>query len=50
MAEIMYWEAIMRAHDEEMTNDPMVIAMRPSAMWGIGAKGTLGWMWKPAGQ
>jgi len=27
MAEMMYWEAIRRAHDEEMTNDPMVIAM-----------------------
>jgi pyruvate dehydrogenase E1 component beta subunit len=27
MAEIMYWEAIRRAHDEEMANDPMVIAM-----------------------
>jgi pyruvate dehydrogenase E1 component beta subunit len=27
MAEIMYWEAILRAHDEEMANDPMVIAM-----------------------
>ncbi len=27
MAEIAYWEAILRAHDEEMTNDPMVIAM-----------------------
>ena len=27
MAEIMVWEAIRRAHDEEMANDPMVIAM-----------------------
>ncbi len=27
MAEIMYWEAIRRAHDEEMANDPLVIAM-----------------------
>lgn len=27
MAEIAYWEAIQRAHDEEMANDPMVIAM-----------------------
>ncbi len=27
MAEIMYWEAIRRAHDEEMENDPMVICM-----------------------
>ncbi len=27
MAEIMYWEALRRAHDEEMANDPMVIAM-----------------------
>jgi len=27
MAEIAYWEAIHRAHDEEMTNDPLVIAM-----------------------
>ena len=27
MAELMYWEAIRRAHDEEMTHDPMVIAM-----------------------
>jgi pyruvate dehydrogenase E1 component beta subunit len=27
MAEIFYWEAIRRAHDEEMTNDPLVIAM-----------------------
>lgn len=25
--EIMYWEAIRRAHDEEMTRDPLVIAM-----------------------
>jgi pyruvate dehydrogenase E1 component beta subunit len=27
MAEIAYWEAIRRAHDEEMANDPLVIAM-----------------------
>lgn len=27
MAEIMYWEAIRRAHDEEMARDPLVIAM-----------------------
>lgn len=27
MANIMYWEAIRRAHDEEMTNDPLVICM-----------------------
>lgn len=27
MAEIMYWEAIRRAHDEEMSNDPLVICM-----------------------
>ncbi len=27
MAEIFYWEAIRRAHDEEMTRDPLVIAM-----------------------
>ncbi|VAW72476.1 Acetoin dehydrogenase E1 component beta-subunit [hydrothermal vent metagenome] len=27
MSEIMYWEAIRRAHDEEMDNDPMVICM-----------------------
>ncbi len=27
MANIMFWEAIVRAHDEEMANDPMVIAM-----------------------
>ena len=27
MAEIAYWEAIQRAHDEEMANDPLVIAM-----------------------
>ncbi len=27
MAETAYWEAIQRAHDEEMANDPMVIAM-----------------------
>ncbi len=27
MAELMYWEAIRRAHDEEMANNPMVICM-----------------------
>jgi pyruvate dehydrogenase E1 component beta subunit len=27
MAEIMYWEAIRRAHDEEMERDPLVICM-----------------------
>ena len=27
MANIMMWEAIKRAHDEEMANDPLVIAM-----------------------
>jgi len=27
MAEIAYWEAIRRAHDEEMANDKLVIAM-----------------------
>jgi pyruvate dehydrogenase E1 component beta subunit len=27
MAELAYWEAIQRAHDEEMANDKMVIAM-----------------------
>ncbi|NOX27398.1 MAG: alpha-ketoacid dehydrogenase subunit beta [Gammaproteobacteria bacterium] len=27
MANLMYWQAIRRAHDEEMTNDPLVIAM-----------------------
>ncbi|MBF0218192.1 MAG: alpha-ketoacid dehydrogenase subunit beta [Gammaproteobacteria bacterium] len=27
MAEMMYWEAIRRAHDEEMQNDPLVICM-----------------------
>ncbi len=27
MAEIMYWEALRRAHDEEMANDPLVIVM-----------------------
>ncbi|MGM0594406.1 MAG: alpha-ketoacid dehydrogenase subunit beta [Pseudomonadota bacterium] len=27
MAELMYWEAIRRAHDEEMAHDPLVIAM-----------------------
>ncbi|MCW8918595.1 MAG: alpha-ketoacid dehydrogenase subunit beta [Gammaproteobacteria bacterium] len=27
MAEIRYWEAIRRAHDEEMAHDPLVIAL-----------------------
>ena len=27
MAEMMFWEAIRRAHDEELSNDPMVFAM-----------------------
>ena len=27
MAEMMYWEAIQRAHDEEMSRDPLVICM-----------------------
>jgi len=27
MAELMYWEAIRRAHDEELANDPHVIVM-----------------------
>ena len=27
MAEMYYWEAIRRAYDEELANDPMVIAM-----------------------
>jgi pyruvate dehydrogenase E1 component beta subunit len=27
MAEMMYWEAIQRAHDEEMARDPLVICM-----------------------
>ena len=27
MAEMMYWEAVRRAHDEEMANDPLVICM-----------------------
>ncbi|MHB1565516.1 MAG: alpha-ketoacid dehydrogenase subunit beta [Acidiferrobacter sp.] len=27
MAEIAYWEAIRRAHDEELAHDPLVIAM-----------------------
>ncbi len=27
MVEMAYWEAIRRAHDEELANDPMVIAM-----------------------
>ena len=27
MAQLAYWEAIRRAHDEEMAKDPMVIAM-----------------------
>jgi len=27
MSEIMFWEALRRAHDEEMTRDPLVICM-----------------------
>lgn len=27
MAQMMFWEAVRRAHDEEMTNDPLVICM-----------------------
>jgi pyruvate dehydrogenase E1 component beta subunit len=27
MAELMFWEAVRRAHDEEMARDPMVICM-----------------------
>ena len=27
MAELAYWEAIRRAHDEELAHDKMVIAM-----------------------
>ncbi len=27
MAQMMFWEAVRRAHDEEMANDPMVICM-----------------------
>lgn len=27
MAELMFWEAVKRAHDEEMANDPMVICL-----------------------
>ncbi|MFA9460371.1 alpha-ketoacid dehydrogenase subunit beta [Thiohalorhabdus methylotrophus] len=27
MAEIFYWDAVRRAHDEEMDNDPLVFAM-----------------------
>ncbi len=27
MAEIMFWEAVLRAHDEEMARDPLVICM-----------------------
>ncbi len=27
MAEMMYWEGLRRAHDEEMTRDPLVICM-----------------------
>ncbi len=27
MAEMMYWQAILRAHDEEMARDPLVFAM-----------------------
>ncbi|HKJ72246.1 MAG TPA: alpha-ketoacid dehydrogenase subunit beta, partial [Gammaproteobacteria bacterium] len=27
MAEIFYWDAVRRAHDEELANDPLVFAM-----------------------
>ena len=27
MADLAYWEALQRAHDEELANDPMVIVM-----------------------
>ena len=27
MAELMYWQGILRAHDEEMARDPLVFAM-----------------------
>ena len=27
MSEIMFWEAVRRAHDEEMSRDPLVICM-----------------------
>ena len=27
MAKIMFWEAVRRAHDEELANDPLVIVM-----------------------
>ena len=27
MAGIMFWEAVRRAHDEELANDPLVIVM-----------------------
>ncbi|RMD68593.1 MAG: alpha-ketoacid dehydrogenase subunit beta, partial [Gammaproteobacteria bacterium] len=27
MAEMRYWEAVRRAHDEELARDPMVIVM-----------------------
>lgn len=27
MAQMMFWEAVRRAHDEEMTNDPLVICL-----------------------
>ena len=27
MADMSYWEALQRAHDEELANDPMVIVM-----------------------
>ncbi|MGE4531658.1 MAG: alpha-ketoacid dehydrogenase subunit beta, partial [Acidithiobacillus sp.] len=27
MAEMMYWQGILRAHDEEMARDPLVFAM-----------------------
>jgi pyruvate dehydrogenase E1 component beta subunit len=27
MAKIMFWEAVRRAHDEELANNPLVIVM-----------------------
>jgi pyruvate dehydrogenase E1 component beta subunit len=43
MTEIMMWEAIRRAHDEELANDPMVIAMGEDiGMAGGTYKATLG--------
>ena len=27
MAELMYWEGLRRAHEEEITRDPLVICM-----------------------